>query len=158
MSVRRLFRRLRSPRVLARLRSVWDLLTCPDVRIVFYPDGITADELEIDGVGDQRRPRFNTIARKDPCAYCGMPSETIDHIIPRGRGGLDRWDNLAGACRRCNHEKGSQSMLLFLAKREEIRRRLGRQQILRASVMERATANKARCQANADWVRTVAQR
>ena len=27
---------------------------------------------------------------------------TLDHIIPRGRGGLDHWENIVGACHRCN--------------------------------------------------------
>jgi 5-methylcytosine-specific restriction endonuclease McrA len=44
------------------------------------------------------------------CQYCGRrlsPSRlTIDHIIPRSRGGSDDWDNLVVACIDCNIKKG----------------------------------------------------
>lgn len=44
------------------------------------------------------------------CQYCGKKSDlTIDHIIPRSRGGKDTWDNVAVACLRCNVNKGSRT-------------------------------------------------
>ena len=44
------------------------------------------------------------------CQYCGKKSElTIDHIIPRSRGGKDEWDNVAVACLRCNVSKGART-------------------------------------------------
>lgn len=39
------------------------------------------------------------------CAYCRGKAETIDHIVPRSRGGKHGWDNVVAACRRCNHKK-----------------------------------------------------
>jgi 5-methylcytosine-specific restriction endonuclease McrA len=46
------------------------------------------------------------------CQYCGVRSHdlTIDHIIPRSRGGGHSWDNLVSACRTCNHRKGGKSL------------------------------------------------
>lgn len=45
------------------------------------------------------------------CLYCGKylayPLLTRDHIVPRSRGGRDRWKNVVAACRRCNQHKGS---------------------------------------------------
>jgi 5-methylcytosine-specific restriction endonuclease McrA len=41
------------------------------------------------------------------CAYCDEPSETIDHVIPRHRGGTDDLSNLIGACAFCNQSKGA---------------------------------------------------
>lgn len=45
------------------------------------------------------------------CQYCGiMPPRdeiTIDHIIPRSRGGKTTWENVVLACVRCNTKKGS---------------------------------------------------
>ena len=32
---------------------------------------------------------------------------TIDHIIPKNKGGKDRWDNLVAACSKCNTKKGN---------------------------------------------------
>jgi 5-methylcytosine-specific restriction endonuclease McrA len=44
------------------------------------------------------------------CQYCGKKSDlTIDHIIPRSRGGKDTWDNVVVACLRCNVVKGSRT-------------------------------------------------
>lgn len=45
------------------------------------------------------------------CQYCGRHSDlTIDHVIPRSRGGKDTWDNVVIACLRCNVSKGSKSL------------------------------------------------
>ncbi|MFL2982968.1 MAG: HNH endonuclease [Candidatus Neomarinimicrobiota bacterium] len=53
--------------------------------------------------------RKNIIARdENTCQYCGLSniSLTIDHIIPKGRGGMDTWENLVAACKQCNQKKG----------------------------------------------------
>jgi len=39
------------------------------------------------------------------CQYCGSAAESIDHVMPRSRGGLHVWDNVVAACRRCNTRK-----------------------------------------------------
>ena len=39
------------------------------------------------------------------CIYCGKNSESIDHIIPRSRGGLSTTDNCVPACLSCNGSK-----------------------------------------------------
>lgn len=43
------------------------------------------------------------------CAYCGDIFKSInltrDHVIPRSRGGLDKWSNVVTACGDCNHQK-----------------------------------------------------
>lgn len=44
------------------------------------------------------------------CAYCGSSSNlSIDHVIPRSRGGKDTWDNMVTACFSCNSKKGSRT-------------------------------------------------
>ena len=40
------------------------------------------------------------------CQYCSGPAETLDHVVPRSRGGAAHWDNVVAACRRCNLHKG----------------------------------------------------
>ncbi len=41
------------------------------------------------------------------CQYCGTKRDlTIDHVIPRAKGGKDSWTNLVTACKRCNAKKG----------------------------------------------------
>lgn len=45
------------------------------------------------------------------CAKCGRPlpieKTTIDHLIPKYRGGTDEISNLIPMCKRCNKQKGS---------------------------------------------------
>jgi 5-methylcytosine-specific restriction endonuclease McrA len=41
----------------------------------------------------------------DRCAYCSSRAETLDHVVPRSRGGRHEWDNVVAACRPCNHRK-----------------------------------------------------
>ncbi|MBM3827710.1 MAG: HNH endonuclease [Actinobacteria bacterium] len=36
------------------------------------------------------------------CQYCGAEADSIDHVMPRSRGGQHIWENVAAACRRCN--------------------------------------------------------
>jgi 5-methylcytosine-specific restriction endonuclease McrA len=45
------------------------------------------------------------------CQYCGYTGDdlTLDHVIPRSRGGVDSWENLTSACMRCNVRKGSRT-------------------------------------------------
>ncbi len=40
------------------------------------------------------------------CQYCGRSAESIDHVIPRSKGGAHTWDNVVACCRRCNTYKG----------------------------------------------------
>lgn len=53
------------------------------------------------------------ILRRDGhrCQYCGTtsPPLTVDHIIPRSRGGGDQWENLVCACIHCNNKKGNRT-------------------------------------------------
>lgn len=39
------------------------------------------------------------------CVYCGLAATSIDHVVPRSRGGTHTWDNVVAACSRCNHAK-----------------------------------------------------
>nr|WP_242613766.1 HNH endonuclease [Herbihabitans rhizosphaerae] len=39
------------------------------------------------------------------CAYCGGRAETIDHVVPRSRGGAHTWQNCVASCAKCNHRK-----------------------------------------------------
>ena len=56
--------------------------------------------------------RKNILKRDNhTCQYCGIRSVpmTIDHIIPRYRGGEDTWYNLVAACVICNTDKGNKT-------------------------------------------------
>jgi 5-methylcytosine-specific restriction endonuclease McrA len=54
--------------------------------------------------------RANILLRdEDTCQYCGKRTRelTLDHVIPRSRGGQSTWENLVASCRACNGKKGN---------------------------------------------------
>ncbi len=54
--------------------------------------------------------RANILLRDDEtCQYCGKRGRdlTLDHIIPRSRGGQSTWENLVASCKLCNGKKGN---------------------------------------------------
>ena len=69
--------------------------------------------------------RFHTMSCKRPnilwrdnysCQYCSKSCErhesdklTIDHVIPKSRGGENTWENLVTACKKCNQRKGNKT-------------------------------------------------
>lgn len=53
------------------------------------------------------------------CCYCGSSERlSLDHLIPRIRGGSDVSDNLVSACRSCNSSKGGSDMLVWMDKKQ----------------------------------------
>jgi 5-methylcytosine-specific restriction endonuclease McrA len=46
------------------------------------------------------------------CVYCGSASGrlTLDHVVPRSRGGDSVWENVVTCCAPCNHRKGNRSL------------------------------------------------
>jgi 5-methylcytosine-specific restriction endonuclease McrA len=64
--------------------------------------------------------RLQVVSRKnillrdgERCMYCGQKAKsgdlTLDHIIPRSRGGSSGWDNLVACCKTDNHRKGDRT-------------------------------------------------
>ncbi|WAC69288.1 HNH endonuclease [Microbacterium sp. SL75] len=51
------------------------------------------------------------VLRRDAhrCGYCGKAASTIDHVLPRSRGGKDTWENLVACCLLCNNVKGDRT-------------------------------------------------
>jgi len=71
--------------------------------VIKIKDYIRYDNLSVD------LNRKNVIARDEHvCQYCGVSKIplTIDHVTPKGRGGVDTWENLVAACKPCNQKKG----------------------------------------------------
>ena len=44
------------------------------------------------------------------CVYCTAPATSIDHVIPRSRGGMHSWENVVSACHKCNHQKADRTL------------------------------------------------
>ena len=59
------------------------------------------------GSGKWKRLRLQVLDRDGRECPCGKPADTVDHIIPRVKGG-DMWamDNLQAMCKSCNSSKG----------------------------------------------------
>ena len=63
------------------------------------------------------RPRVKLTRReifardRHTCQYCGRSANdlTLDHVLPRHRGGRHSWENLVTACKACNHRKGGRT-------------------------------------------------
>jgi len=54
--------------------------------------------------------RAGVLARdRRTCGYCGGAASTIDHVLPRSRGGANEWTNTVAACGRCNNRKGNRT-------------------------------------------------
>ena len=49
------------------------------------------------------------------CSYCGYEDSvmTIDHILPRSKGGDNSLENLLPACRKCNYSRGNRLVGFF---------------------------------------------
>ena len=47
------------------------------------------------------------------CQYCGRKSVdlSIDHIIPKSKGGKSTWENVITACVKCNTKKADRTLL-----------------------------------------------
>ena len=59
--------------------------------------------------------RKNILLRdRNTCQYCGVlltsAELTLDHVVPRSRGGLSTWENLVACCHPCNRRKGNQML------------------------------------------------
>lgn len=52
------------------------------------------------------------------CCYCATRSAlSVDHLLPRSKGGSHDGDNMVWACKSCNSSKGNKDVLLWLSER-----------------------------------------
>lgn len=85
------------------VRTVTTIIKAPRVIILIRYEGYY-----------RKQPKFNrlNIFRRDGgfCQYCGKTFSrqelTIDHIVPRSKGGKSTWDNVVCCCATCNRKKG----------------------------------------------------
>lgn len=91
----------------------------PDARRIRTPRGeLPAPEVVVlKEFADQPRRQVSfsrrNLLRRDQatCQYCGRRGveATIDHVMPRSRGGPTSWENCVIACARCNHRKADRT-------------------------------------------------
>ncbi|WP_420315660.1 HNH endonuclease [Ekhidna sp.] len=87
-----------------KLRSVTSTFPFPSViKVKYYIS------LPYKGVVMSRHNIFKRDQGK--CQYCGTSNDlTIDHVIPRSKGGKSTWTNLVTACKKCNSKKSDYSL------------------------------------------------
>ena len=58
--------------------------------------------------------KFPPASRVDRCQYCGarprIDELSVDHVVPRSRGGQSTWTNCVLSCLRCNRKKGNRRL------------------------------------------------
>ena len=89
------------------LRSVDIRFRVPEVIVLSFFNGGHAKEVKFS--------RRNILERdRHTCQYCGRRYDrsqlTVDHVIPRSRGGESTWENVLTACVSCNTRKGSRTL------------------------------------------------
>lgn len=52
------------------------------------------------------------------CAYCGQIARSLDHVLPRHKGGLTIIENLVPACLSCNGHKGAEDWVQWYRKQD----------------------------------------
>lgn len=95
----------------ARLEEAHDLVVYRDLRL---PSVIRLNRYRRVPVLRQMVSRRNIFLRdRQVCQYCGLTFAvsklTIDHVLPRSRGGGDSWENLVTACHPCNRRKADKT-------------------------------------------------
>jgi 5-methylcytosine-specific restriction endonuclease McrA len=73
--------------------------------------GLTNQTMQIGSFLNDERLKM-TLPRA--CSYCGCAENlSVDHLMPKARGGLDRPENLVWACKSCNSAKRDRDLLLW---------------------------------------------
>jgi 5-methylcytosine-specific restriction endonuclease McrA len=88
------------------IRTVSLRLKVPEVLLLTDYDGYPVRRIPFSRRNIYRRDRFT-------CQYCGRkkdPTElSVDHVLPRSRGGTSTWLNCVLACLPCNRRKGNRT-------------------------------------------------
>jgi len=77
----------------------------------------------------QTPERHRAFTMASGCAYCGGEATTLDHVVPKARGGRNEGWNLWPCCQTCNVAKGSTPLLVWLVDRHD--HWIGRQHVAR---------------------------
>ena len=79
--------------------------------------GLLLGTMKMGSMADDERLKMTL---PQSCCYCGtMANLSIDHLIPRSKGGSDHGENLVWACRSCNSSKSAADVLMWFERRGE---------------------------------------
>ncbi len=80
--------------------------------VLYVPKHIRLTSASIERMWKVPPVNRREVLRRDhhSCQYCGSNKHlTLDHVLPRSRGGQHTWDNVVVACERCNSRKGDRT-------------------------------------------------
>jgi 5-methylcytosine-specific restriction enzyme A len=93
------------------MKSVCNVPHCPNIAV---KDGRCSKHQKIPWSGrrnfehykgDWQKIRRQVLKEEPNCRLCGRPAVTVDHIVPRSRGGIDERSNLQPLCSVCRRRK-----------------------------------------------------
>jgi len=73
---------------------------------------------------------FQRLFPGQPCFYCGDAPNSVDHVIPRSRGGSNDLSNKVPACFPCNQMKSNMTIEEFAARMKRILRTLSDRKLI----------------------------
>ena len=79
--------------------------------------GLKNETMHLGSIADDERLKM---VLPQACCYCGSNDNlSIDHLIPKAKGGADNAENMIWACRSCNSSKSAKDMLDWYLEKEE---------------------------------------
>jgi hypothetical protein len=76
--------------------------------------------------------RFERLFPEQPCYYCGGVPNSVDHMVPRSKGGSDGCENLVPCCFRCNQMKSNMTVEEFVVHLRLVLETLARKKVIQA--------------------------
>jgi len=93
-----------SKKIIKSLENAWERTVPKVLRLVHLVRTIYRSKVPFSKRNVLYRDNFT-------CQYCGTKKQklTIDHVTPRGQGGISSWENCVAACKPCNNDKGNRT-------------------------------------------------
>ena len=92
--------------------ETWDRTVSTPRQIFKLPSVIVLKDFTLSSKHKIKCTRKNVLLRdQNTCQYCGDTYRcmTIDHVIPKSKGGKFDWNNLVTSCEKCNQKKGDRT-------------------------------------------------
>lgn len=91
----------------AKIHTSRMAIAVPEIMVLIKYNRLPTREIKFSRENIFQRDKYT-------CLYCGqifpMKNLTLDHIIPKSRGGKTTWDNIASACKPCNNHKDNKML------------------------------------------------
>ena len=92
--------------------ETWDRTVSTPRQIFRLPSVIVLNDFTLTSKHKIKCTRKNVLLRdQNTCQYCGDAQScmTIDHVVPKSKGGKFDWNNLVTSCEKCNQKKGDRT-------------------------------------------------